>query len=63
MSQSSKRIPYAIADYRQMCEEKGYYVDKTHFIPLLEAAPPYLFFIRAAADRGYRRFSIAYKKT
>lgn len=47
MSNSAiKRIPYAIADYRKMREENGYYVDKTHFIPLLEAAPYFLFFIR-----------------
>lgn len=41
-----KRIPYAVADYRTMRRDKGYYVDKTHFIPLLEAAPYYLFCIR-----------------
>ncbi|MEZ4867600.1 MAG: AAA family ATPase [Caldilineaceae bacterium] len=41
-----KRIPYAIADYRRLREENGYYVDKTRFIPLIEAAPFYLFFIR-----------------
>lgn len=41
-----KRIPYAIADYRRLREENAYYVDKTRFIPLIEAAPFYLFFIR-----------------
>ncbi|MFN8493332.1 MAG: AAA family ATPase [Caldilineaceae bacterium] len=41
-----KRIPYAVADYRTMRRDNGYYVDKTHFIPLLEAAPYYLFCIR-----------------
>ena len=41
-----KRIPYAIADYRRMREEDAYYVDKTHFIPLLEESPFYLFCIR-----------------
>lgn len=45
-NQTTKRIPYAIADYRRMREENNYYVDKTHYIPLLEAAPPYLFCIR-----------------
>lgn len=46
MPKTAKRIPYAIADYRLMREDNGYYVDKTHFIPLLEAAPYYLFCIR-----------------
>ena len=42
----TKRIPYGIADYRQIREANCYYVDKTHFIPLIEAAPYYLFCIR-----------------
>jgi hypothetical protein len=46
MTAPTKRIPYGVADYRQMREDNGYYVDKTHFIPLLEAAPYYLFCIR-----------------
>ena len=41
-----KRIPYGIADFGRMQRENAYYVDKTHFIPLLEAAPFYLFCIR-----------------
>lgn len=41
-----KRIPYAISDYTRLREEKAYYVDKTHYIPLIEAAPFYLFCIR-----------------
>jgi len=41
-----KRIPYGIGDYRRMRTENGYYVDKTHFIPLVEEAPLYLFCIR-----------------
>ncbi len=44
--QPVKRIPYGIADYRRMKLDKMYYVDKTRFIPLIEAAPYYLFFIR-----------------
>ena len=42
----TKRVPYAISDYRRMREDNAYYVDKTHFIPLIEAAPYYLFCIR-----------------
>ncbi|MFN8486709.1 MAG: AAA family ATPase [Caldilineaceae bacterium] len=44
--QPLKRIPYALADYRRLREDNGYYVDKTRFIPLIEAAPYYLFCIR-----------------
>ena len=45
-TQPLKRIPYALADYRRMREDNAYYVDKTRFIPLIEAAPYYLFCIR-----------------
>ena len=41
-----KRIPYAISDYKRMRDENGYYVDKTHYIPQIEAAPFYLFCLR-----------------
>lgn len=41
-----KRIPYGISDYERMRRENAYYVDKTHYIPMIEAAPFYLFCIR-----------------
>jgi hypothetical protein len=41
-----KRIPYGLADFAHLRQDNGYYVDKTHFIPLLEAQPRYLFLIR-----------------
>lgn len=41
-----KRIPYGVADYGRLRRENAYYVDKTRFIPLIEAAPLYLFCIR-----------------
>jgi len=41
-----KRIPYGVADYGRICETDGYYVDKTQHIPLIEAAPFYLFCLR-----------------
>jgi hypothetical protein len=41
-----KRIPYGIADYGRLRRDNGYYVDKTHFIPAVEAAPYYLFLCR-----------------
>ena len=36
-----KRIPYGVADYGRLRRENAYYVDKTRFIPLIEAAPFY----------------------
>jgi hypothetical protein len=41
-----KRIPYGVADYGRLRRENAYYVDKTHYIPRIEAAPFYLFCIR-----------------
>ncbi|MCP4220879.1 MAG: AAA family ATPase, partial [bacterium] len=31
-----KLIPYGLANFRDIIEENYYYVDKTHYIPLLE---------------------------
>lgn len=45
-NEPTKRIPYATADYGRLRQDNSYYVDKTRFIPLLEAAPYYLFCIR-----------------
>ena len=41
-----KRVPYGISDYGRLRRANGYYVDKTHYIPFIEAAPFYLFCIR-----------------
>ncbi len=41
-----KKIPYGIADFKVIQDEDYYYVDKTMFIPLLEEAGKFLFFIR-----------------
>ncbi|PID81079.1 hypothetical protein CSB20_04380, partial [bacterium DOLZORAL124_64_63] len=41
-----KRIPYGVSDYEKMVAENLYYVDKTRFIPVLEGAAWYAFFIR-----------------
>ena len=46
MTTKPKRIPYGIADYGRLRRDNMYYVDQTAFIPLIEAAPYYLFFIR-----------------
>ncbi|MCP5047923.1 MAG: AAA family ATPase [bacterium] len=41
-----KRIPYGVSDYEQIVEGNFYYIDKTQFLPLIEKAGLYLFFIR-----------------
>lgn len=46
MEVSMKPIPYGLASYKTIREENYYYVDKTHYIPQLEATGKFLFFIR-----------------
>lgn len=41
-----KPIPYAISSYKTIREENHYYLDKTNFLPKLEAAGRFLFLIR-----------------
>lgn len=41
-----KRIPYGVADFEKIQCDNLYYVDKTAFIPQLEAAAYYIFLIR-----------------
>ena len=41
-----KKIPYGKSDIVQILTENYYYVDKTRFIPLIEQAGDYLFFLR-----------------
>lgn len=41
-----KKIPYGKSDIVQILTENYYYVDKTSFIPLVEQAGDYLFFLR-----------------
>ena len=40
------RIPYGVADFIKLREGHEYYVDKTHYLPLLEQAGRFLFLIR-----------------
>ena len=42
----AKRVPYGIQDFVQVIEQNCYYVDKTAYIPKLEACPNNLFCIR-----------------
>ena len=41
-----KKIPYGESDYEAMRTENAYYVDKTMYLPEIENAGKYLFFIR-----------------
>ena len=44
--QQCKKILYGITDFKAFQEEPYYYVDKTRYIPKIEAAGKYLFFLR-----------------
>ena len=46
METTYKKIPYGIADFKLIQNENYYYVDKTGYIPMLEASGRYHFFIR-----------------
>lgn len=41
-----KRIPYGMMNFIDVREEDCYYVDKTHYIPLIEDANKYFFYFR-----------------
>lgn len=41
-----KSIPYGITDYERITLNNYYYVDKTHYIPLIEQAASFFFLIR-----------------
>ena len=43
---SRKRIPYGMMNFADVRESHCYFVDKTHFIPHIEAANKFFFFIR-----------------
>ena len=40
------KIPYGVADFKTVRREHLYYIDKTGYIPILEAAGRFLFFVR-----------------
>ena len=40
------KIPYGVPDFKRVRDEKYYYIDKTGYIPLLERAGSFLFFVR-----------------
>ena len=46
MNITRRRIPYAITNFRDIRLEDMYYVDKTMYIPKIEAANSYFFFMR-----------------
>jgi hypothetical protein len=41
-----KKIPYGVANYELLVHQNSYFVDKTPFLPVVEEAGNYLFFIR-----------------
>ena len=41
-----KTLPYGISDFSRLIRKNYYYVDKTRYIELDRAQPPYLFLIR-----------------
>ena len=41
-----KRLPYGMMNFAVIRRDNYYYVDKTRFIPLIEQADPFFFFIR-----------------
>lgn len=46
MELNVKRIPYVVSDFIDIVQRNQYYVDKTMYLPLLEAEADNLFFIR-----------------
>ena len=46
MKDRNLQIPYGVFDFKTIRTEGLYYVDKTGFIPLLEQAGRFLFFVR-----------------
>lgn len=44
--ETCQKIPYGIASYKTIRQEKYYYIDKTRFLPLLEDTGKFLFLIR-----------------
>lgn len=48
-----KRIPYGMMNFIDVREDDCYYVDKTHYIPLIENANKYFFtFAREGSERA-----------
>ena len=46
-----KRIPYGMMNFIDVREDDCYYVDKTHYIPLIENANKYFFLHSSAKVR------------
>ncbi len=46
MDKKIKKIPYGLANYELVVHQNCYYADKTMFLPSVESAGNYLFFIR-----------------
>ena len=46
MERKQLQIPYGVADFKTVRNEGLYYIDKTGYIPVLEQAGRFLFFVR-----------------
>ena len=46
MEKEGLQIPYGVSDFKRIRNEGYYYIDKTGYIPLLERAGSFLFFVR-----------------
>ena len=46
MEKEGLQIPYGVSDFKRIRNEGYYYIDKTGYIPLLEQAGSFLFFVR-----------------
>ena len=59
MSDNNLQIPYGVFNFKTIRTEGLYYVDKTGYIPLLENAGRFLFFVR---PRRARRRTLPWPK-
>lgn len=46
MDTAIKKIPYGMTDFESIICDNYYYVDKTHFIALIEKTSRFFFFVR-----------------
>ena len=59
MSTNFKRIPYGIADFKQVRNENLYFVDKTIFFEKMERAGHFLFLVRPRLSPCPSGFSVS----
>ena len=52
-----KRLPYGMMNFADIRQDNYYYVDKTRFIPMIEEADRFFFFIAALLSRTSARYT------